>query len=177
MAVSRWLGFSRNLKHAFLRPWQPCCSASTSVVATVPVSMLSQSFSSQINLSLSRAFVSSPRAATALACPTKVTIPLRKVKAVRPCENKHRPEQNYVHLHTNDGLEFWFLGFVSYNRLLQHLEQAVPYAQQHQLLDKCRAATDQMIKALSRHGYLQKATRLQQLEAGLLEAMAPMLLS
>ena len=33
---------------------------------------------------------------------------------------------------TNDGFEFWFMGFVSYNRSLQHLEQAVAYAQQAQ---------------------------------------------
>ncbi|OEL30573.1 putative GEM-like protein 8 [Dichanthelium oligosanthes] len=57
--------------------------------------------------------------------PYKVTIPLRKVKAVRPSENKHRPEQKYVQLVTNDDFEFWFMGFVSYNRSLQHLEQAV----------------------------------------------------
>nr|CAB3450451.1 unnamed protein product [Digitaria exilis] len=75
--------------------------------------------------------VSSSRGDTARV-PYKVTIPLRKVKAVRPSENKHRPEQKYVHLVTNDGFEFWFLGFVSYNRSLQHLEQAVAYAQQAQ---------------------------------------------
>jgi len=62
--------------------------------------------------------------------PYKVAIPLRKVKAVRPSENKHRPEQKYVQLVTNDGFEFWFLGFVSYNRSLHYLEQAVAYAQQ-----------------------------------------------
>jgi hypothetical protein len=64
--------------------------------------------------------------------PYKVTIPLRKVKAVRSSENKHRPEQKYINLVTNDGFEFWFLGFVSYNRSLQHLEQVVVYAQQAQ---------------------------------------------
>ena len=73
--------------------------------------------------------VSSPRGDKARV-PYKVTIPLRKVKAVRPSENKHRPEQKYVQLVTNDGFEFWFLGFVSYNRSLQHLELAVANAQQ-----------------------------------------------
>jgi hypothetical protein len=75
--------------------------------------------------------VSSPRGDRARV-PYKVTIPLRKLKAVRPSENKHRPEQKYVHLVTNDGFEFWFMGFVSYSRSLQHLEQAVAYAQQAQ---------------------------------------------
>ena len=73
--------------------------------------------------------VSSPRGDKARV-PYKVTIPLRKVKAVRPSENKHRPEQKYVQLVTNDGFEFWFLGFISYNRSLQHLELAVANAQQ-----------------------------------------------
>jgi len=73
--------------------------------------------------------VSSPRGDKARV-PYKVTIPLRMVKAVRPSENKHRPEQKYVQLVTNDGFEFWFLGFVSYNRSLQHLELAVANAQQ-----------------------------------------------
>ncbi|KAL6633908.1 hypothetical protein ACP70R_026579 [Stipagrostis hirtigluma subsp. patula] len=68
----------------------------------------------------------------AIRVPYKVTIPLRKVKAVRPSENKHRPEQKYVHLLTNDGFEFWFMGFISYHRSLRHLEQAVAYAQQTQ---------------------------------------------
>lgn len=72
--------------------------------------------------------VSTPRGDKA-RLPYKVTIPLRKVKAARPSENKHRPEQKYIQLVTHDGFEFWFLGFVSYNRSLQHLEQAVAYAQ------------------------------------------------
>ncbi|KAL6899532.1 hypothetical protein ACP4OV_006190 [Aristida adscensionis] len=75
--------------------------------------------------------VPAPGGATARV-PYKVTIPLRKVKAVRPSENKHRPEQRYVHLLTNDGFEFWFMGFVSYHRSLHHLERAVAYAQQPQ---------------------------------------------
>ena len=73
--------------------------------------------------------VSTPRGDKARV-PYKITIPLRMVKAVRPSENKHRPEQKYVQLVTNDGFEFWFLGFVSYNRSLHYLEQAVAYAQQ-----------------------------------------------
>uniref|UniRef100_A0A0E0K2S8 GRAM domain-containing protein n=1 Tax=Oryza punctata TaxID=4537 RepID=A0A0E0K2S8_ORYPU len=60
--------------------------------------------------------------------PYKVTIPLRKVKAARPSENKHKPEQKYIEVITNDGFEFWFIGFVSYHRSLHHLEQAVAQA-------------------------------------------------
>jgi len=54
--------------------------------------------------------VPTPRGASAgLRVPYKVTTPLRKVKAVRPSENKHRPEQKYVHLASNDGFVFWWL--------------------------------------------------------------------
>uniref|UniRef100_A0A8I6WG38 GRAM domain-containing protein n=1 Tax=Hordeum vulgare subsp. vulgare TaxID=112509 RepID=A0A8I6WG38_HORVV len=57
--------------------------------------------------------------------PYKVAVPLRRVKAARPSENQHRPEQKYVQLVTDDGFEFWFMGFVSYQASLQHLEQAI----------------------------------------------------
>ncbi|KAL5212201.1 hypothetical protein ABZP36_023048 [Zizania latifolia] len=60
--------------------------------------------------------------------PYKVTIPLRKVKVAMPSENKHRPEQKYIEVVTNDGFEFWFMGFVSYHRSLHHLEQAIAHA-------------------------------------------------
>ncbi|CAD6250142.1 unnamed protein product [Miscanthus lutarioriparius] len=76
--------------------------------------------------------VSTPRGDRAGRVPYKVTIPLRRVKCVRPSENKHRPEQKYVQLATNDGFEFWFMGFVSYYKSLHHLERAVAYAQQAQ---------------------------------------------
>ncbi|CAD6243376.1 unnamed protein product [Miscanthus lutarioriparius] len=76
--------------------------------------------------------VSTPRGDRAGRAPYKVTIPLWKVKCVRPSENMHRPEQKYVHLATNDGFEFWFMGFVTYNKSLHHLERAVAYAQQAQ---------------------------------------------
>ncbi|SPT19128.1 unnamed protein product [Triticum aestivum] len=57
--------------------------------------------------------------------PYKVVVPLRRVKAANPSENQHRPEQKYVQLVTDDGFEFWFMGFVSYQASLQHLEQAI----------------------------------------------------
>ena len=61
--------------------------------------------------------------------PYKVDIPLRRVKTAKPSENKHRPEQKYVQVVTDDGFEFWFMGFVGYQASLQHLEQAIAQAQ------------------------------------------------
>ncbi|GJN26969.1 hypothetical protein PR202_gb14939 [Eleusine coracana subsp. coracana] len=61
--------------------------------------------------------------------PYKVTIPLSKVKMAKPSENKDRPEQKYVQVVTDDGFEFWFLGFVRYQVSLQELEKAIARAQ------------------------------------------------
>ncbi|KAJ1280106.1 hypothetical protein BS78_04G206200 [Paspalum vaginatum] len=121
----QWFSVDKNEK---LLRWSQCYLSTTAgpIAGLLFVSTARVAFRSDRPLA-----VSSPRGDRARV-PYKVTIPLRKVKAVRPSENKHRPEQKYVHLLTNDDFEFWFLGFVSYNRSLQHLEQAVAYAQQVQ---------------------------------------------
>ncbi|CAM0903710.1 unnamed protein product [Alopecurus aequalis] len=72
--------------------------------------------------------LTSPKGDT-VRVPYKVDIPLRRVKTAKPSENKHRPEQKYVQLVTEDGFEFWFMGFVAYQASLQQLEQAIALAQ------------------------------------------------
>jgi hypothetical protein len=72
--------------------------------------------------------LTSPKGDT-VRVPYKVAIPLRRVKAAKPSENKHRPEQKYIQLVTEDGFEFWFMGFVNYQASLVHLEQAIAHAQ------------------------------------------------
>ncbi|CAO2039801.1 unnamed protein product [Urochloa humidicola] len=122
-AFRQWFSVDKNEK--LLRSSQCYLSTTAGPIAGMLfVSTARVAFHSDRSLA-----VSTPRGDKARV-PYKVTIPLRKLKAVRPSENKHRPEQKYVHLVTNDGFEFWFLGFVSYNRSLHHLEQAVAYAQQ-----------------------------------------------
>ncbi|WVZ86495.1 hypothetical protein U9M48_033259 [Paspalum notatum var. saurae] len=61
--------------------------------------------------------------------PYKVAIPLRRVKTAKPSENRHRPEQKYVQVVTDDGFEFWFMGFVRYQVSLQELEKAIAQSQ------------------------------------------------
>jgi hypothetical protein len=120
-----WFSVDKNEKLL----WASQCHLSTTagpIAGMLFVSTARVAFRSDRSLA-----VSSPQGDKARV-PYKVTIPLRKMKAVRPSENKHRPEQKYIRLVTNDGFEFWFMGFISYNRSLQHLEQAVPYAQQAQ---------------------------------------------
>ncbi|CAN6268619.1 unnamed protein product [Urochloa humidicola] len=58
----------------------------------------------------------------------KVVIPLRRIGKVRPSENADRPEEKYIHVATVDGFEFWFMGFVSYQRSWRCVESAVSEA-------------------------------------------------
>ncbi|PWZ44367.1 putative GEM-like protein 8 [Zea mays] len=66
---------------------------------------------------------------TVLRVPYKVSIPLRRVAAARPGQNRDRPEHKYVQVVTRDGFDFWFMGFVRYQASLQELEKAVAQSQ------------------------------------------------
>ncbi|ONK64170.1 uncharacterized protein A4U43_C07F22820 [Asparagus officinalis] len=57
--------------------------------------------------------------------PYKVSIPLRKIKKVSPSENVDKPNQKYVQIVTVDDFEFWFMGFVSYQRSFKYLQQVI----------------------------------------------------
>ncbi|KAJ1274175.1 hypothetical protein BS78_05G042700 [Paspalum vaginatum] len=58
MASSRFAGELRKPKHAFLRPWQWCWSASVRMLAIVPASMYLHSLPSHISFSLSKSYLS-----------------------------------------------------------------------------------------------------------------------
>ncbi|KAK9691456.1 hypothetical protein RND81_09G197800 [Saponaria officinalis] len=55
----------------------------------------------------------------------KVVIPLRKIKKYNQSENMKKPSQKYLHVVTSDDFEFWFTGFLSYNKIFNCLQQAV----------------------------------------------------
>ncbi|KAL6903462.1 hypothetical protein ACP4OV_004275 [Aristida adscensionis] len=55
----------------------------------------------------------------------KVVIPVKRIGKVRPSENVDRPEEKYIHVATVDGFEFWFMGFVSYQRSCKCMQQAI----------------------------------------------------
>jgi GRAM domain len=61
--------------------------------------------------------------------PYKVLIPLEKVKDLTESENMNKPEQKYVHIVTIDAFEFWFMGFVNYQRSFKYLKQAISETQ------------------------------------------------
>ncbi|EPS70973.1 hypothetical protein M569_03785, partial [Genlisea aurea] len=55
----------------------------------------------------------------------KVMIPLRKTKRVIEIENVKKPTQKFVKLVTEDGFEFWFMGFLNHEKALDNLQQSV----------------------------------------------------
>ncbi|ESQ37810.1 hypothetical protein EUTSA_v10028933mg [Eutrema salsugineum] len=44
----------------------------------------------------------------------KVVMELEKVRSISSSSNVLKPSERYVHVVTQDGFEFWFMGFVSY---------------------------------------------------------------
>ncbi|CAN0909011.1 Putative GEM-like protein 8 [Linum grandiflorum] len=55
----------------------------------------------------------------------KVLIPLSKIKRVNQSENAKRPSQKYVEVVTVDEFDFWFMGFLNYQKAFKHLELAI----------------------------------------------------
>lgn len=61
----------------------------------------------------------------------KVMIPLAKLAAVEPVTAKESPPERYIHIVTVDSHDFWFMGFVSYDKAVRHLGGAVSSSQHH----------------------------------------------
>ncbi|MQM08238.1 hypothetical protein Taro_041091 [Colocasia esculenta] len=55
----------------------------------------------------------------------KVMIPLGKMARVNPVTLKENPPEKYIQIVTVDGHEFWFMGFVNYDKALAHLSEGV----------------------------------------------------
>ncbi|KAF3788067.1 GLABRA2 expression modulator [Nymphaea thermarum] len=55
----------------------------------------------------------------------KVIVLLEQLVAVTPSSNRLNPSEKYIQIVTRDGHEFWFMGFVSYDKALQNLTEAV----------------------------------------------------
>ncbi|RCV18668.1 hypothetical protein SETIT_3G320700v2 [Setaria italica] len=70
----------------------------------------------------------------------KVMIPLAKVAAVEPVTMKQNPPEKYVHVVTVDSHDFWFMGFVSYDKAVHHLTEAVSHRSQHGVAGATAAA-------------------------------------
>lgn len=53
-------------------------------------------------------------------------VDLDKLRSVYPSANGMNPSDKYIHIMTTDGYEFWFLGFISYDKALKTLTQVLP---------------------------------------------------
>jgi len=71
----------------------------------------------------------------------KVMIPLEKVAAVEPVTMKESPPEKYVHVVTVDSHDFWFMGFVSYDKAVHHLAEAVSSYKQQGVAGAAAAGT------------------------------------
>ncbi|KAF8009608.1 hypothetical protein BT93_J0578 [Corymbia citriodora subsp. variegata] len=58
----------------------------------------------------------------------KVMIPLRKIKMANETENVEKPSQKYIQIVTVDNFDFWFMGFLNFQKTLKHLRRAISQA-------------------------------------------------
>ncbi|XP_071741648.1 GEM-like protein 4 [Rutidosis leptorrhynchoides] len=57
--------------------------------------------------------------------PYKVLIPTQKIKEANESENVDNPAQKYIAIVTDDSFEFWFMGFVRYEKAFRNLRKAL----------------------------------------------------
>ncbi|CAK9180232.1 unnamed protein product [Ilex paraguariensis] len=57
--------------------------------------------------------------------PYKVVIPIKKIKTAIESENVNKPAEKYIEIITEDNFEFWFMGFVRYEKALMNLQKAI----------------------------------------------------
>ncbi|RZB91514.1 GEM-like protein 4 [Glycine soja] len=58
----------------------------------------------------------------------RVLIPIRGIKEVNESQNVNKAEQKYLEIVTEDYSEFWFVGFLRYDKALKHLNKAISMA-------------------------------------------------
>ncbi|KEH26878.1 putative GEM-like protein 8 isoform X2 [Medicago truncatula] len=60
--------------------------------------------------------------------PYKVLIPMEKIKEVNESMNVNKLEQKYIEVVTKDDSEFWFMGFLRYEKAIKNLNNAISMA-------------------------------------------------
>lgn len=55
----------------------------------------------------------------------QVLIPIRRIKEVNGSQNVNNVEQKYIEIVTEDDSEFWFVGFLRYEKALKNLNKAI----------------------------------------------------
>ncbi|KAI3927560.1 hypothetical protein MKW92_035056 [Papaver armeniacum] len=64
--------------------------------------------------------------------PYKVVIPVEKIKRVEESQNADKPKQKYIEIVTVDHFDFWFMGFVNYDKAFKTLQKSINISQQQQ---------------------------------------------
>lgn len=60
----------------------------------------------------------------------QVLIPIGRVKEVNESRNVNKLEQKYMEIVTKEDYEFWFVGFLRYEKALKNLNKAISMANQ-----------------------------------------------
>jgi len=55
----------------------------------------------------------------------QVLIPIGRIKEVNESQNVNNVEQKYIEIVTEDDSEFWFVGFLRYEKALKNLNKAI----------------------------------------------------
>ena len=55
----------------------------------------------------------------------QVLIPTGKIKEVYEGQNENKTEQKYIEIVTQDDSEFWFMGFLRYEKAIRNLQKAI----------------------------------------------------
>ncbi|XP_022737631.1 GEM-like protein 4 [Durio zibethinus] len=72
--------------------------------------------------------VTSPAGQLIGTIPYKVLIPIRKMKRANQSWNVNNPAQKYIEIVTWDGFEFWFMGFLRYEKAFNNIQKALSLA-------------------------------------------------
>ncbi|GFY87133.1 GRAM domain family protein [Actinidia rufa] len=55
----------------------------------------------------------------------KIMVPLGKICAINPVVMRDNPSEKYLQIVTIDGHDFWFMGFVNYEKATRHLSESL----------------------------------------------------
>ena len=66
----------------------------------------------------------------------QVLVPIRKIKRANLSENVNNPAQKYIEIVTRDGFEFWFMGFLRYEKAFNNLEKALSLVSKCQIVEE-----------------------------------------
>ncbi|KAF8408468.1 hypothetical protein HHK36_007622 [Tetracentron sinense] len=58
-------------------------------------------------------------------CLEQVMIPLAKIGSINPVITRVKPSEKYIQIFTIDGQDFWFMGFVNFEKASRHLSESM----------------------------------------------------